>query len=201
MIRYCTSLDEQQNLIMTKDIPMNEIYKIIIMNNIIENLLYDKTYFFSKNFFEINFIEIDNMSNKDLIRFKIESLFQKNLKYGKIYPEYVIYDDLFNFEDGSHENNSNNKIENDKTKFEYNNKLNENDNSEISEKSLNKSILAMETVSNKKKLMQNDLDYEDEDEREEEQINISRPKYNLRMVLLHLNSIQFNIIFILFLIK
>lgn len=92
MIKFCLS-EDQDKLILTKSLGLTDNDQFIILKNIITNLLYDKTYFYSKNYFEINYLQFDNMSNRDLINFKIESLFQKNLKYGKIKYEYVIYDE------------------------------------------------------------------------------------------------------------
>lgn len=97
IIRYLLSFEQQEKLMMTKNIGLSELDNLTIMNNIIENLLRkEDDYFLSKNFFEINYIEIDNMANRYPIKFKIESLFQKKLKYDKIHPEYVIYDDDIN---------------------------------------------------------------------------------------------------------
>lgn len=95
MIRYCLSLENQEKLILPKQISTSGVENIIIINNIIENLLYDRSYFFTKNFFEINYIEIRNMAKRNMIKFNLESLFQKNLKHGNTFLEYVIYDDDF----------------------------------------------------------------------------------------------------------
>lgn len=172
IIRYLLSSEQQEKLTLTKNIGLSDLDNFIIMNNIIENLIRkENEYFFTKNFFEINFIEIDNMAHRYPIKFKIESLFQKKLKYDKIHPEYVIYDD---------ELKRSKEIDTEKDKnirddFESS--------FEITDRSSSSSCLPSENILNRNKFL---IDLENQEKSEKtvkEDIQV-KENFNIRLVIL-----------------
>jgi hypothetical protein len=175
ILRYLLSLDQQEKLTLTKNIVLSELDNLIIMNNIIENLLVtEDKYFFTKNFFEINFIEIDNMADRYPIKFKIESLFQKKLKYDKIYPDYVIYDEDVK-----------------KIKEEKNQQDEYESGFKINGRSFNDSTLPTNNLFNRNKFLNDLLDKENENENNNKnkikQTTMQmKEKFNLRLVYIFL---------------
>lgn len=147
---------------MTKNLGFSDLDNLIVMNNIIENILQkEDKYFFTKNFFEINFIELDNMAERYPIKFKIESLFQKKLKYDKIHPEYVIYAEDVN------------KIKEEKQNQEELDDMNE---------SMNESRLPSENIFNRNIYLR-DLDNGEPNNNKKKKHSLPiKEKFNLRMV-------------------
>ncbi len=154
------------------------------MNNIIANIQIRKDdSFFTQNFFEINYLEIDNMAKKPYIKFKIESLFQKNFKYNKISYEDVIYDD----DEIMKEENSKNIKNRDKMSQSL--------------KDLNRSYdslcLPTENIVNKNNFLKNLGNQQKKDCMKMTEIKQMKEKFNLRMVFLNINKKTMNFFSIL----
>ncbi len=191
MIQYCISIDNQKNLIMTKEIPLSELDKLVIVNNIIENLTNDKSYYFSKNFFEINFIELDNIPKKELIDLKIESLFEKKLKYGRTFFDYVIYDVISNIEENTVEKFTDDILIN---------QLNDREN-EIGSIDILESHRSRDSLSYDRKIITNIFDVCKKKEEISQKIE-PKEKYNLRMVFIKIPRMNIkSYIFLLYLIN
>jgi len=176
---------------MTKEIPLSELDKLVIVNNIIENLTNDKSYYFSKNFFEINFIELDNIPKKELIDLKIESLFEKKLKYGRTFFDYVIYDVISNIEENTVEKFTDDILIN---------QLNDREN-EIGSIDILESHRSRDSLSYDRKIITNIFDVCKKKEEISQKIE-PKEKYNLRMVFIKIPRMNIkSYIFLLYLIN